>query len=315
MRRPRLTASIVLGILVMAPLPALAGGHTWKISEVFSNSDGTIQFVEVREMAGTPGEVATAGHTVSSNTKVFTIPSNVVSPTSNRHLLIATPAFAALPGVPTPDYILPVGSVPFMSLTSDAIKYSGNDPVGLVYTAGQLPTDGVNSRNKNAAGILSTAVNSPTNYAGAAGSVDVSTPPPGVPSGLAGSTPMRASKLDVPGSSLSVTFDTSTCSGSGTRQIIYGQGSQLPSSPGGAFSLSGSACGIASSPFTWNSVPAPTGGTGLVWWLLTVKGPSNKEGSWGKNSAGVERVRVGPGDGSSGQCGVTSRNISNACGH
>ncbi|MFP6607219.1 MAG: hypothetical protein VCC19_11635, partial [Myxococcota bacterium] len=37
--------------------PALAGIHTWDVNEVFSNADGTIQFVELWEAAGGAGEV------------------------------------------------------------------------------------------------------------------------------------------------------------------------------------------------------------------------------------------------------------------
>jgi hypothetical protein len=189
------------------------------------------------------------------------------------------------------------------------------------FNAGQLPTDGIHSLVCNTGTFVAcnpadlvVAVNSPTNYAGATGSIDVSTPPAGVPDGTAGSTPMKAPKLNTAGTSLSVTFDTATCSGVTNRQIIYGQGSQLPTTSGGTFGLSGSDCTVTTSPFTWNSVPAPTGGTGLVWWLITARDGSNREGSWGKKSSGAERVGQGPG-GSSGQCGITTRNLGNACGH
>jgi len=125
---------------------------------------------------------------------------------------------------------------------------------------------------------------------------------------------MTVSKLDAAGTSLSVTFDTATCSGVTNREIIYGERSQLPASPGGSFGLLGSACSVASSPFNWNPAPAPSGGTGLIWWLMTVRDASNREGSWGKGSDGQERVGPGAG-GSSGQCGVTARALTNACGH
>jgi hypothetical protein len=47
---------------------------------------------------------------------------------------------------------------------------------------------------------------------------------------------------------------------------------------------------------------------------MTVRDGSNREGSWGKDSAGNERLGPAAG-GSSGQCGVTTRNVSNVCGH
>lgn len=321
-RRARLMAVATLFTAAITGLPALGGGHTWRVNEIFSNADGTIQFVELRESQGTNLERATGGHVVSSiaTAKTFTITSNVTGPTANKCLLIATAAFAALPGAPTPDYTIPAGSLPFFfSIAGDTIRYSTYDESpGFVFSAGQLPTDGVSSLNRvctfpDCPTVPTVGTNSPRNYAGVTGSVDASAPPPAVPDGQAGSTPMRASRLDVAGTSLSVTFDTATCTGVSSRQILYGQQSQLPTTPGGAFGLTGSACGVTASPFTWNGVPAPTGGTGLVWWLLAVKS-ATKEGSWGKTSAGAERIGPGPG-GSSGQCGVTSRNIINACGH
>ena len=124
---------------------------------------------------------------------------------------------------------------------------------------------------------------------------------------------MTVAKLDAAGTQLSISFDITTCSGVTDRQIIYGNGSQFPTAPGGAFGLTGSVCSVGASPFTWNPAPEPDA-TGLLWWLMTVRDTNNREGSWGKDSAGLERV--GPaGDGSSAQCGVTARDISNACGH
>lgn len=126
---------------------------------------------------------------------------------------------------------------------------------------------------------------------------------------------MTVVPLDSTGSSLSISFDTTSCSGAANNHIIYGQGSQLPSAPGGAFGLTGSVCGIgATSPFIWNSVPDATDGSGLIWWLIVARNASGVEGSWGEDGAGSERI--GPGaNGSSAQCGVTTKDVSNTCGH
>jgi hypothetical protein len=186
------------------------------------------------------------------------------------------------------------------------------------FTAGQLPTDGIHSLVCNLASCTSAQlvveVNSPTNYAGQTGSVDASPTPPAVPDGSAGSTPMTVSKLNAAGTSLSVAFDTASCSGVTNRQIIYGLRSQLPGVPGGAFSLTGSACTVGTSPFLWDPAPDAQPGTDFVWWLMTVRDGNNREGSWGEDSEGVERLGPATG-GSSGQCGVTAKDVSNACGH
>jgi len=164
-RQPLRIAGIIFGV---AATTALGGRHTWDVNEVFSNADGSIQFVELREANGTPGETGVGGQVVSSDVagKMFTIPSNVVAPTTNKHLLLATASFAALPGAPTPDHIIPPGSLPFFSLSGDTVRYGAFDALSF----GAVPTDGVMSMNDG--GIV--AANSPTNYAGDTGSVDAS---------------------------------------------------------------------------------------------------------------------------------------------
>ena len=283
----------------------LAGAHTWDVNEMFSNADGTIQFIELRESGGGNFETGVGGHLLTSNTKSFTITSNVASPTGFKHILFGTAAFAALPGAPTPNYIIPAN---FFSISGDTITYNPYD--SRTFGAGALPIDGVRSLNNN----LTTGVNSPTNYAGQTGSVNAAPAPPAVPDGSAGSTPVSVVSLDSSGSSLSISWDTSSCSGAGSHHLIYGQGSQLPAAPGGVFAVAGSACGMGStSPFIWDPSPGATDGTGLSWWLVVVGDGASTEGSWGLDSAGVERRGPGAG-GSSGQCGATTKNVSNTCG-
>jgi hypothetical protein len=155
---------------------ASAGGHTWDVNEMFSNANGTIQFVELLEQNGTPNENNIVGSTLSSNAESFTIGGAAPSPTSNKHYLIATAAFAALPGAPTPDYIIPEGSIPFVETTGDTVTYGPYDSV--TFGSGVLPTDGIDSLNDD----LTTGVNSPTNYLAESGSVDASPPATPIPS-------------------------------------------------------------------------------------------------------------------------------------
>ncbi len=68
------------------------------MNEVFSNYDGTIQFGELIEANGTPGETGINGVTVSSTSESFLIGGSALTPpTTSKAFLIATPAFAALP--------------------------------------------------------------------------------------------------------------------------------------------------------------------------------------------------------------------------
>jgi hypothetical protein len=157
--------------MIMLPAQiALAGSHTWDIVEVFSNADGTVQFIELREMNGTPGETALNGKKVTSEStgNEYTFPANAVAPTTNKRILLGTTAFAALAGAPTPDHIIPAG---FFDPAGDTLRYHVYDT--WVIAAGTVPLDCINSLNDG----IGAAVNSPTNYAGTAGSVDCSDAP------------------------------------------------------------------------------------------------------------------------------------------
>ncbi|HEY8154225.1 MAG TPA: IPTL-CTERM sorting domain-containing protein [Myxococcota bacterium] len=150
---------------------AFAGTHTWDVNEVFSNADGSVQFVELVEANGTPNELGVPGQTLSSSLESFTIGGGPLSPpTSNKFFLIATAAFAALPGAPTPDSIVLASNTPIFANTGDTINYGPYDSLAF----GSVPTNGILSLNRN----LTTGTNSPTNYAGTSGSVDASTPAP-----------------------------------------------------------------------------------------------------------------------------------------
>jgi len=157
---------------------ATAGIHTWDVVEVFSNSDGTIQYVELLDQgpAGLGNEIGVGNGSLSSGLHSFSWTNGAVTPpTGDKRYLIATAAFAALPGAPTPDVIIPGANVPFFSPTGDSIGFAGVDT--LVF--GAIPTNGLDSFDETA-GV---ALNSPENYAGGTGSVDASgTPPVAVPS-------------------------------------------------------------------------------------------------------------------------------------
>jgi hypothetical protein len=152
----------------VTPRPANAASHLWRFNEIFTNADGTIQFIELKECCGAAGETALQGKWVRSDAtgNQYTFPQNLTPPTSNRHLLLATASFAALPGAPTPDFIIPAH---FFDLDDDFLRYWLYADAIMNFGPGQLPTDGLHSLNED----LTTGINSPTNYAGVQGSVDV----------------------------------------------------------------------------------------------------------------------------------------------
>jgi len=142
-----------------------AGSHSWDFTEVFSTADGSIQFIELMETSGMDNEVFLAGKKVISAAtgNEFTFPANLVPPTGDKHLLLATAGFAALPGAPTPDYIIVDG---FFDPDGDSLTYHVYDT--FTFGKGQVPTDCINSLSRDG----SNDANTPTNYQNESGTVD-----------------------------------------------------------------------------------------------------------------------------------------------
>lgn len=155
--------------------------HLYDIIELYSNADGSVQFIELR-VGNVDGESMWQGKAITvsqdsgtstgggggyggpgpspSGNHVFTFPKNLPSmATANTSVLIATRGFADL-GIATPDFIVPSG---FLFKNGGTVDFAGADSV----TYGALPTDGIHSLNRGGA----TVINSPKNYAGASGTV------------------------------------------------------------------------------------------------------------------------------------------------
>ena len=301
-------------ILVCSGVPAWSGVHLWRITEAYSNADGTVQFVEMTTTSmSAGGEIFLLNQVLSSNTHSFTFPGNLdPTATPNKHLLLATDGYAALPGVPARDYKIDPN---FFAVTGDRLNFAVYD----TWTFGGIvPTDGTSSLNKNEDDLADTpfvARNSPTNLHEQTGTIGAAGGPPAVPDGLGGTTPLLVASSTPDGSSLRVSYDIASCTNSvANHHIIYGQKSGLPAAPGGIYTPLGAVCGIGNTvPYDWLGTPTPDDGLRLVWFLVVTTDSSGVEGSWGKDSLGNERN--GPGNaGASGICAVT-RSLVNACGH
>lgn len=159
--------------LLLVPLSASAAFHLWQITEVYSNADGTVQFVELEMCATAPcnNENLLTELTITSNSETYTFPNDLPAATAGHHFLIATPAFASQPGAVPPDYTLDPLVPPsptFMSLVADTINFAGVNV--FTYNVGALPTDGVNSLHEPyGSDVRTEAANSPTNFAGQVG--------------------------------------------------------------------------------------------------------------------------------------------------
>ncbi len=138
--------------------------HLYRINELFSNSDGAIQFIEM-SVGDFNGESFWINQSISvtqgSSTNTFSFPDNLPNTfTANTTVLIATQGLANL-GIVTPDFVVPNG---FLFPTGSAtVNYAGVDTV----TYNALPLDGTHSIDRNGA----IAINSPKNFAGETGTV------------------------------------------------------------------------------------------------------------------------------------------------
>src|SRR5262245_18849188 len=162
--------------------PVRAASHQWRFNELFSNADGTIQFVEMQECCGFTGETSLSSKwilAVHADHK-YTFRSNLTGNTANRYLLLATQGFADTPGAPAPDIIIPSG---FLPSDGDTLEHWQYPDATRQY--GALPQDGVTALEIGPGpdgisgtddDINVTAVNSPTNYAGESGSINVTVP-------------------------------------------------------------------------------------------------------------------------------------------
>ena len=151
-------------MLLAATPAALASFHLFRIEQLYSNADGSVQFVVMHEVSGANGENLWDGikltSTSAGTTRTFTFPTDLPSSnTANRRVLIATQGFAAL-GLVTPNYVVPNG---FLATQSGTLNYAGVDQV----TYSSLPTDGINAINRSGTMIQNVA----TNFAGQSASV------------------------------------------------------------------------------------------------------------------------------------------------
>ncbi len=136
----------------LVSLAVHASYHTYQIDELYSNADGTVQYVVLHEASGMNGQNLLAGHTLTAmhgaqmKSFAFTrdLPGEMCgyyscmpSPTAGTRVLIATDGFTAL-GLVTPDYVVPNG---FLPVDGGTVNYAGADTL----TFAALPTDGLNA--------------------------------------------------------------------------------------------------------------------------------------------------------------------------
>jgi hypothetical protein len=146
---------------MLAATSAHAGHHSWDLTEAFSNASGTVQYVEI--FCPVNGEAGLGPFTLTSTTNTLNFVTNLGGATQNTWVLVATSNFASLSGGIAPDYIVPAN---FFPAAGGTFNYAGGADI---WNYPAVPTDGVNALQRNG----SSAVNSPRNFAGASGSVNL----------------------------------------------------------------------------------------------------------------------------------------------
>lgn len=137
--------------------------HLYRITEIYSNPSGTVQFIEL-SVGNANGESSWSGVSLRAISggviRTFIFPSNLPSSnTANTTVLVATQGFADL-GIVTPDFILPNG---FLFVGGGTLNFGGADEL----THGGFPTNGQQSLDRTGAAANAT----PRNFAGATASL------------------------------------------------------------------------------------------------------------------------------------------------
>jgi hypothetical protein len=178
----RILAAILFTALA---LPANATFHLWYINEVYSNADGSVQYIEMKAAAA--GQQFIRGHSIrtssggSSNS--YTFPNDLPGDSAEggggdpygyggsyggetiyKTFLIATQGFAAL-NIVAPDFVVPNG---FIFRNGGVINFGEG---ASTFTHGALPTD-----NRALSNDRTPQSTSPMNFAGAVASVPAGNP-------------------------------------------------------------------------------------------------------------------------------------------
>jgi hypothetical protein len=151
-------------LLAAASVPAAASFQSFAIDSLYSNADGTVQFVVLREMQGLANGQDWSGRTLTVTRaglqKTFAFPSDLPSSaTAAKRVLIGSQGLATL-GVVAPDFTMPDG---FLFADGGTLDFAGADQV----TYAALPADGATAVDRSGAAVASLA----TNFGGASAAI------------------------------------------------------------------------------------------------------------------------------------------------
>jgi hypothetical protein len=134
--------------------PAEASFHKWVINEIYSNFDGTVQFIELYSTEDLQDELGS--EFLLSDLATFQFEFDLPdSATGFRYVLIGTQSYSQAPGAVAPDYVIEDN---FFTIDGDTIIFANVDLVA--FGPGDLPIDGDLSIDRD----LLSAPNSPINF-------------------------------------------------------------------------------------------------------------------------------------------------------
>ncbi len=166
-----------VGLLVCST--AQAASHLWRFNEFYTSPDRSVQFIEMQEIGGSDNETAISNHWFETNSynadHSELLDTDLPFGTANKKFLVGTQSYAALPGVPAPDYVLPDG---ILDPTGDTVIWWFYQTIEI--PPGVMPDDGVHSIRVVDPLVPSytVEVNSPTNFAGETGTIEGPPVPP-----------------------------------------------------------------------------------------------------------------------------------------
>lgn len=160
----KLVCAVALSVLLGVSTQAHADFHDWTINEIYSNADGTVQFIELACSAA--GETFLGGERIScsrgNQTNIFTFPDDLTGNTVDKKLLLATAGFGSLPGGIPPDFVIPTN---FLFLSTGRVNYAGLD----IRSYTNLPSNGTASLRRSGSQFVVATNNSPENFNGQIG--------------------------------------------------------------------------------------------------------------------------------------------------
>ena len=155
------TGSWILLAVALLECRVYGFAHQWKINELYSNADGSVQFIEFTNASIANNESFLSGLDLTCSsalrTNTFTFPGNLPSGTAFKTFLVGTTNLASIPGGVTPNYFIPAN---FLLLGNGTASYDTID----VVTYANLPTNGVASLVRSGASMVFSANNSPKSF-------------------------------------------------------------------------------------------------------------------------------------------------------